>query len=89
MAGGELSTLGAQHSDRFVYMDAARDRTRDYSALGKKMEASGAKPPLAFRFRHAILSGVPPETTPLRNEAQLNCVSLRSQLNCEVTCGAV
>ena len=25
----------------------------------------------------------------LRNEAQLNCVSLRSQLNCEVTCGAV
>src|SRR5580692_9904547 len=29
------------------------------------------------------------KTTPLRNEAQLNCVSLRSQLNCEVTCGAV
>ena len=26
---------------------------------------------------------------PLRNEAQLNCVSLRSQLDCEVTCGAV
>jgi pimeloyl-ACP methyl ester carboxylesterase len=45
MAGGELSTLGAQHSDRFVYMDAAREPTRDYSALGKKMEASGAKPP--------------------------------------------
>jgi hypothetical protein len=36
--GGELSlsTLGAQRSDRFVYMDAARDPTRDYSALGKK-----------------------------------------------------
>lgn len=29
------------------------------------------------------------ETTPLRNEAQLNCVSLRSQLDDEVTCGAV
>src|SRR5258707_6829357 len=29
------------------------------------------------------------KTTPLRNEAQLNCVSLRSQLDCEVTCGAV
>jgi hypothetical protein len=29
------------------------------------------------------------ETTPPRNEAQLNCVSLRSRLNCEVTCGAV
>jgi len=29
------------------------------------------------------------ETTPLRNEAQLNCVSLRSELDCEVTCGAV
>ena len=29
------------------------------------------------------------ETTPLRNEAQLNCVSLRSQLDGEVTCGAV
>src|SRR5580698_2487283 len=29
------------------------------------------------------------ETTPLRNEAQLNCVSLRSQLDCEVTGGAV
>ncbi len=26
---------------------------------------------------------------PLRNEAQLNCVSLRSQLDCEVNCGAV
>jgi hypothetical protein len=29
------------------------------------------------------------ETTPLRNEAQLNCVSLRSELDCEVTWGAV
>jgi len=29
------------------------------------------------------------KTTPLRNEAQLNCVSLRSQLDCEVTGGAV
>jgi hypothetical protein len=29
------------------------------------------------------------ETTQLRNEAQLNCVSLRSQLDCEVTGGAV
>jgi hypothetical protein len=28
-----------------VYLDAARDPTRDYSELGKKMEASGAKPP--------------------------------------------
>src|SRR5258708_16119287 len=28
------------------------------------------------------------KTTPLRNEAQLNCVSLRSQLDCEVTGGA-
>src|ERR1700758_3238891 len=29
------------------------------------------------------------ETIPLRNEAQLNCVSLRSQLDCEVIYGAV
>jgi hypothetical protein len=29
------------------------------------------------------------KTIPLRNEAQLNCVSLRSQLDCEVTVGAV
>src|SRR5438105_2276562 len=29
------------------------------------------------------------KTTPLRNEAQLNCVALRSQLDCEVTYGAV
>jgi len=29
------------------------------------------------------------ETTPLRNEAQLNCVALRSHLDCEVTCEAV
>ena len=29
------------------------------------------------------------KTTPLWNEAQLNCVSLRSQLDCEVTYGAV
>ena len=29
------------------------------------------------------------EPTPLRNEAPLNCVSLRSELDDEVTCGAV
>src|ERR1035437_7932033 len=29
------------------------------------------------------------QPTPLRNEAPLNCVSLRSELDCEVTCGAV
>jgi hypothetical protein len=29
------------------------------------------------------------ETTPLRNEAQLNCVLLRSQLDCEVAGGAI
>ena len=29
------------------------------------------------------------ETTPLWNEAQLNCVSLRSELDCEVAYGAV
>jgi hypothetical protein len=29
------------------------------------------------------------KTTPLRNEAQLNCVSLRSRLDCEVTYTAV
>ena len=29
------------------------------------------------------------EPTPLRNEAPLNCVSLRSQLDDEVSCGAV
>jgi hypothetical protein len=29
------------------------------------------------------------EPAPLRNEAPLNCVSLRSQLDCEMTCGAV
>jgi hypothetical protein len=29
------------------------------------------------------------EPTQLRNEAPLNCVSLRSELDCEATCGAV
>ena len=29
------------------------------------------------------------KTTPLWNEAQLNCVSLRSQFDCEVTYGAI
>ena len=29
------------------------------------------------------------KATPLSNEAQLNCVSLRSELDCEVTYGAV
>jgi hypothetical protein len=29
------------------------------------------------------------QLTPLRNEAQLNCVSLRSELDDEVTCGAI
>jgi hypothetical protein len=34
-------------------------------------------------------AGVKAEPTRLRNEAQLNCVSLRSQLDCEVRCEAV
>ena len=34
-------------------------------------------------------AGEKAEPTPLRNEAPLNCVSLRSELDCEVTCGAV
>ena len=36
------------------------------------------------------LSWIPQnETPPLRNEAQLNCVALRSQLDYEVACRAV
>src|SRR5271165_294407 len=34
-------------------------------------------------------AGEKAEPTSLRNEAPLNCVSLRSELDCEVTCGAV
>src|SRR5271169_1175649 len=34
-------------------------------------------------------AGEKAEPPPLRNEAQLNCVALRSELDCEVTCGAV
>src|SRR6516162_11222785 len=34
-------------------------------------------------------AGEKAEPTPLRNEAPLNCVALRSELDCEVTCGAV
>ena len=34
-------------------------------------------------------AGEKAEPTPLRNEAPLNCVSLRSELDCEVTGGAV
>ena len=33
--------------------------------------------------------GAKAEPAQLRNEAPLNCVSLRSELDCEVTCGAV
>ena len=33
--------------------------------------------------------GCKAEPTPLRNEASLNCVSLRSELDCEVSCEAV
>jgi hypothetical protein len=34
-------------------------------------------------------AGAKAEPTQLRNEAQRNCVSLRSQFDDEVTCGAV
>ena len=34
-------------------------------------------------------AGEKAEPTPLRNEAQLNCVSLRSELDDGVSCGAV
>jgi hypothetical protein len=34
-------------------------------------------------------SALEAESTRLRNEAQLSCVSLRSELDDEVTCGAV
>ena len=36
---------------------------------------------------HEVLEKINPPQ--LRNEASLNCVSLRSELDCEVTCGAV
>jgi non-heme chloroperoxidase len=50
MAGSELTTLGARHSDRLsglVYLEALRDPTRDYSELTKKLPAAMQNPPHA------------------------------------------
>ena len=38
---------------------------------------------------HALVTKNKNQTYQLRNEAQLNCVALRSELDDEVTCGAV
>jgi pimeloyl-ACP methyl ester carboxylesterase len=43
MAGGEMTTLAGQHPGRLsglVYLDAARDPTRDYSQIGKELAAA-------------------------------------------------
>ena len=48
MAGSELTTLGAKHSDRLsglFYLEALRDPTRDYSELTKKLPAAMQNPP--------------------------------------------
>jgi non-heme chloroperoxidase len=50
MAGSELTTLGAKHSDRLsglVYLEALRDPTRDYSELTKKLPTAMQNPPQA------------------------------------------
>jgi non-heme chloroperoxidase len=48
MAGSELTTLGAEHSDRLsglIYLEALRDHTRDYSELTKKLPQAMQNPP--------------------------------------------
>jgi non-heme chloroperoxidase len=50
IAGSELTTLGAKHSDRLsglVYLEALRDPTRDYSELTKKLPTAMQNPPQA------------------------------------------
>ena len=50
MAGSELTTLGAKHSDRLsglVYLEAVRDPTRDYSELTQKLPTAMQNPPRA------------------------------------------
>ncbi len=47
MAGGELTTLAGQHPDRLaglVYLDAARDPTRNYSEISKKLSSARLHP---------------------------------------------
>jgi len=47
MAGGEITTVAAQHPNRLlglVYLDAARDPTRDYSQISKALESAHLHP---------------------------------------------
>jgi pimeloyl-ACP methyl ester carboxylesterase len=47
MAGGEITALAGRYPDRvggLVYLDAARDPTRDYSSIGKKLASAHLHP---------------------------------------------
>ena len=77
-------------SARVFQEDLVRSRSRMFCDRNEKMMMENAR---AVRrsvdAQEEARERKRAETTPLRNEAQLNCVSLRSQLDCEVTGGAV
>ena len=66
--------------------DLVRSKSRMFCDRNEKMMMENAR---AVRRSVDAQERKRAETTPLRNEAPLNCVSLRSQLDCEVTYGAV
>src|ERR1017187_6941586 len=66
--------------------DLVRSKSRMFCDRNEKMMMENAR---AVRRSVDAQERKRAETTPLRNEAPLNCVSLRSELDCEVTFGGV
>ncbi|HEX4542558.1 MAG TPA: alpha/beta hydrolase [Candidatus Acidoferrum sp.] len=85
MAGGELTTLASQHPDGLaglVYLDAARDPTRDYSEISKKLSSAHLHPSIplspqdnsfaAYRAWEMRRNGFAFPESELRNQYETN-----------------
>jgi len=82
-----MATVGWRRPE-FSRSDLVRSKSRMFCDRNKTMRMQNSR--TARRSVDANEQArARAETTPLRNEAQLNCVALRSQLDCEVTGGAV
>src|SRR6202030_1487009 len=87
-ADRSMATVGRRRPE-FSRRDLVRSKSRmfcDRNNTTMIMQNSGTVRPSLDANEQARARA---KTTALRNEAQLNCVALRSQSNCEVTYGAV
>jgi hypothetical protein len=80
----DRSTATVDGVDQSFQEDLVRSKSRMFCDRNEKMTMENARAVRRSVDAHEeARERKRAETTPLRNEAQLNCVSLRSQLDCE------